>query len=148
MLKGTSDATLVAPFNNLAAIERLFEKHPGEIAGVIVEPIMMNIAFCMPDEGYLPALRELCRKNGAMFIMDEVKTGGKLAWGGACEYFKVKPDIVCLGKSIGGGFSLAAFGAIARNHGRDCAAEDVSCRHLQHESGGDGGRLGNVPRMY
>ena len=104
VLKGASDATLVAPFNNLPAVEQLFEKHPGEIAAVIVEPIMMNIAFCMPDEGYLPGLREICRKNGAMFIMDEVKTGGKLAWGGACEYFKVKPDIICLGKSIGGVF--------------------------------------------
>jgi glutamate-1-semialdehyde 2,1-aminomutase len=111
VLKGTSDATLVAPFNNLPSVERLFEKHPGEIAAVIVEPIMMNIAFCMPDEGYLQGLREICRKNGAMFIMDEVKTGGKLAWGGACEYFNVKPDIICLGKSIGGGFSLAAFAA-------------------------------------
>jgi len=111
VLKGTSDATLVAPFNNLPAMERLFEKNPGEIAAVIVEPIMMNIGFCMPDEGYLQGLREICRKNGAMFIMDEVKTGGKLAWGGACEYFNVKPDIICLGKSIGGGFSLAAFAA-------------------------------------
>jgi glutamate-1-semialdehyde 2,1-aminomutase len=111
VLKGTSDATLVAPFNNLPAVERLFEKHPGEIAAVIIEPIMMNIAFCMPDEGYLQGLRDITRKHGAMFIMDEVKTGGKLAYGGACEYFKVKPDIITLGKSIGGGFSLAAFAA-------------------------------------
>ncbi len=111
VLKGTSDATLVAPFNNLPAVERLFAENPGEIAAVIVEPIMMNIAFCMPDEGYLQGLRELTRKHGALFIMDEVKTGGKLAYGGACEYFNVKPDIVCLGKSIGGGFPLAAFAA-------------------------------------
>ncbi len=111
VLKGTSDATLVAPFNNLPALERLFEENPGEIAAVIVEPIMMNIAFCMPDEGYLQGVREITRRHGAMFIMDEVKTGGKLAYGGACEYFNVKPDILCLGKSIGGGFSLAAFAA-------------------------------------
>lgn len=111
VLKGTSDATVVAPFNNLPAVERLFNENPNEIAAVIVEPIMMNIAFCMPDEGYLNSLRDLCRKHGALFIMDEVKTGGKLAYGGACEYFGVKPDIICLGKSIGGGFSLAAFGA-------------------------------------
>jgi glutamate-1-semialdehyde 2,1-aminomutase len=114
VLKGTSDATLVAPFNNLPAIERLFQKNPGEVAAVIVEPIMMNIAFAMPDEGYLKALREMCRKYGALFIMDEVKTGGKLAWGGACEYFDVQPDVICLGKSIGGGFSLAAFAASRR----------------------------------
>jgi len=111
VLRGTTDATLVAPFNNLGAVERLFERYPGQIAAVIVEPIMMNIAFCMPDEGYLQGLRDLTRENGAMFIMDEVKTGGKLAYGGACEYFNVKPDIICLGKSIGGGFSLAAFAA-------------------------------------
>ena len=65
----------------------------------------------MPDEGYLTGLRDLCKKYGALFIMDEVKTGGKLAYGGACEYFDIQPDILCLGKSIGGGFSLAAFGA-------------------------------------
>lgn len=111
VLKGTVDATLVAPFNNLPAVERLFEEHPNEIAALIVEPIMMNIAFCMPAEGYLQGLRELTSKYGAMFIMDEVKTGGKLAYGGACEYFGVKPDIICLGKSIGGGFSIAAFAA-------------------------------------
>jgi glutamate-1-semialdehyde 2,1-aminomutase len=111
VLKATADATLVAPFNNLPAVERLFARHPGEIAAVLVEPIMMNIAFCMPDSGYLQGLLEITRRNGALLIMDEVKTGAKLAWGGACEYFDVKPDIICLGKSIGGGFSLAAFAA-------------------------------------
>src|SRR5262249_44779113 len=63
----------------------------------------------MPDPGYHQALREITRKNGALLIFDEVKTGAKLAYGGACEYFNVKPDIVCLAKSIGGGFSLSAF---------------------------------------
>ncbi|MBV9303705.1 MAG: aminotransferase class III-fold pyridoxal phosphate-dependent enzyme [Acidobacteriaceae bacterium] len=111
VLKGTADATLVAPFNNLPAVEDLFAENPDDIAAVLVEPIMMNIGICMPDEGYLPGLRDITRRYGAMFIMDEVKTGGKLAYGGACEYFNVKPDIVCLGKSIGGGFPLAAFGA-------------------------------------
>ncbi len=111
VLQGTADATLVAPFNNLLAVERLFEENLGEVAAVLVEPIMMNIAFCMPDEGYLQGLRDLTRKYCAMLIMDEVKTGGKLAYGGACEYFGVQPDIICLGKSIGGGFSLAAFAA-------------------------------------
>ena len=111
VLPGTSDATLVAPFNNLPAVERLFAENPGEIAGVIVEPIMMNIAFCMPDEGYLQALHDVARRNGALLILDEVKTGGKLAYGGACEYFNLRPDILCLGKSIGGGLPLAAFAA-------------------------------------
>lgn len=111
VLRGTSDATLVAPFNNLPALERLFEENLGEVAAVIVEPIMMNIAFCMPDDGYLQGVHKLAKKYGALFILDEVKTGGKLAYGGACEYFNLKPDILCLGKSIGGGFPLAAFAA-------------------------------------
>jgi glutamate-1-semialdehyde 2,1-aminomutase len=107
----TLQNTLVAPYNDLAAMEKLFAKNSKEIAAVIVEPIMMNVGICMPEPGYLQGLRELCTKYGALYIFDEVKTGAKLARGGACEYFKVKPDIVCLAKSIGGGFSLAAFGA-------------------------------------
>ncbi len=103
--------TLVAPFNDLAAAEGIFARHPKEIACVIVEPIMMNVGICMPEPGYLQGLRELCTRYGALFIFDEVKTGAKLARGGACEYFKVTPDIVCLAKSIGGGFPLAAFAA-------------------------------------
>src|SRR5271167_31387 len=107
--KATVQNTLIAQFNDVAGVERLFAKYPGEIAAVIVEPIMMNVGILMPDEGYHKALREITRKNGALLIFDEVKTGAKLAYGGACEYFDIKPDIVCLAKSIGGGFSLAAF---------------------------------------
>jgi glutamate-1-semialdehyde 2,1-aminomutase len=107
--KGTVQNTLVAQFNDPAAVERLFAKYPGEIAAVIVEPIMMNVGILMPDPGYHQALREITKKNGALLIFDEVKTGAKLARGGACEYFQVKPDIIALAKSIGGGFSLAAF---------------------------------------
>ena len=107
----TLQNTLVAPFNDLTAVELLFAKHPKEIAAMIVEPIMMNVGICMPEPGYLQGLRELCTRHGALLIFDEVKTGAKLARGGACEYFNVKPDIICLAKSIGGGFSLAAFGA-------------------------------------
>jgi len=103
--------TLVATFNNLRSVERQFEKHPGEVAAVILEPIMMNVGMCLPEDGFLPGLRELTKKHGALLIFDEVKTGAKLSWGGACEYYKVKPDIVCLAKSIGGGLPLAAFGA-------------------------------------
>src|ERR1700685_4322337 len=109
--KATLQNTLVAQFNDAAGVERLFAKHPGEIAAVIVEPIMMNVGILMPDEGYHQASREITKKNGALLIFDEVKTGAKLARGGACEYFGIKPDIICLAKSIGGGFSLAAFGA-------------------------------------
>jgi glutamate-1-semialdehyde 2,1-aminomutase len=107
--KATVQNTLIAQFNDIAGVERLFAKYPGEIAAIIVEPIMMNVGILMPADGYLQALREITKKNGALLIFDEVKTGAKLAYGGACEYFNVKPDIVCLAKSIGGGFSLAAF---------------------------------------
>jgi len=103
--------TLIATFNDLRSVERRFEKHAGEIAAVICEPVMMNVGMCMPLDGFLSKLRELTRKHGALLIFDEVKTGAKLAWGGACEYFDVKPDIVCLAKSIGGGLPLSAFGA-------------------------------------
>ena len=107
----TLQNTLVAPFNDLAAAERLFAKYPNQIAAVIVEPILMNVGICMPEPGYHQGLREMTTRHGALLIFDEVKTGAKLAYGGACEYFAVKPDLVCLAKSIGGGFPLAAFAA-------------------------------------
>jgi glutamate-1-semialdehyde 2,1-aminomutase len=104
--------TLVAQFNDLDAVKRLFAENPGQIACIILEPIMMNIGICMPVEGYLEGLRKICTKEGALLIFDEVKTGAKLGRGGACEYFNIKADIVTLAKSIGGGFPLAAFAAI------------------------------------
>jgi glutamate-1-semialdehyde 2,1-aminomutase len=107
--KGTLANVLIAQFNDPDGVEALFRKYPGEIAAVIVEPIMMNVGILMPDPGYHQKLREITRKHGAMLIFDEVKTGAKLARGGACEYFGIKPDLICLAKSIGGGFSLAAF---------------------------------------
>lgn len=109
VLKPTADATIVAPFNDLEAMEAIFERNPGEIAAVILEPIMMNIVFVTPDDGYLQGLREITRRHGALLIFDEMKTGAKLCYGGASEYFNVKPDIITLGKSIGGGLPLAAF---------------------------------------
>ena len=108
---GTVQNTLIAPFNNLAAVERLLKSYPNEVAAMIVEPIMMNVGICMPEEGYLQGLREITSRHGVLLIFDEVKTGAKLARGGACEYFGVKPDMVCLAKSIGGGFPLAAYAA-------------------------------------
>ena len=100
----------VATFNDLNSVERRFKENPGEIAAVILEPILMNVGLCMPRKGFLEGLRELCDKNGALLIFDEVKTGAKLGWGGASEYFGVRPDFICLAKSIGGGLPLAAFG--------------------------------------
>jgi len=103
--------TLIAQFNDLAAVKRLFAENPKQIACIIIEPIMMNIGICMPERGYLEGLREICTKEGALLIFDEVKTGAKLGRGGACEYFNIKADLVTLAKSIGGGFPLAAFAA-------------------------------------
>jgi len=107
----TLQNTLIAPFNDLGAVERLLTQDRGKVAAVILEPVMMNVGICMPEPGYLPGLRKLCSQHGALLIFDEVKTGAKLARGGACEYFQVTPDIICLAKSIGGGYPLAAFAA-------------------------------------
>src|SRR6201984_2851254 len=144
--KATLQNTLVAQFNDPASVERLFAKYPNEIAAVIVEPIMMNVGILMPDPGYHQALREITKKNGALLIFDEVKTGAKLARGGACEYFKVNPDIVCLAKSIGGGFFA---GGVCFNPARDesnLRSSRVSWRHLQHESRRNGSWLGDLSR--
>src|SRR5207248_9375589 len=101
---------LVATFNDLATVELRIKQNPGEIAAIILEPILMNVGLCMPQSGFLQGLRDIATKNGALLIYDEVKTGAKLCWGGASEYFGVAPDMICLAKSIGGGFPLAAFG--------------------------------------
>lgn len=102
---------LIASFNDLESVAYRFQQSSGQIAAVILEPIMMNVGMCMPEPGFLEGLRELCDEHGALLIFDEVKTGAKLGWGGASEYFGVKPDMICLAKSIGGGLPLAAFGA-------------------------------------
>ncbi len=109
--QGSLANTVVATFNDLDSVERRFVEHPGDIAAIILEPIMMNVGLCIPQPGFLEGLRAICDKYGAFLIYDEIKTGAKLAWGGASEYFGVKPDMICIGKSIGGGLPLAAFGA-------------------------------------
>jgi len=109
--KASLDNVPIASFNNLPSVEHRFKQYPGEVAAVILEPIMMNVGMCMPEPGFLEGLRTLCDQNGALLIFDEVKTGAKLCWGGASEFFAVKPDMICLAKSIGGGLPLAAFGA-------------------------------------
>src|SRR6202051_2942528 len=105
---------LISTFNDLETVERRFKENPNEIAAIILEPIMMNVGLCMPQKGFLEGLRSLCDKNGALLIFDEVTTGAELSWGGASEYFGVTPDMICLAKSIGGGFPLAAFGTHKR----------------------------------
>jgi glutamate-1-semialdehyde 2,1-aminomutase len=102
--------TLLAPFNDLAAVEALFAAHGGEIAAVIVEPVAGNMGLVPPLPGFLPGLRRLCDAGGALLIFDEVMTGFRVAWGGAQTMLGVTPDLTTLGKVIGGGLPLAAYG--------------------------------------
>jgi glutamate-1-semialdehyde 2,1-aminomutase len=108
---GTVKNTVVATWNDIQSVREVLQKHENEVAAIILEPIMMNVGVIGPKDGFLEALREICDEFGCLLIFDEVKTGAKLAWGGAQEYYKVKADIVCLAKAIGGGLPLGAFGA-------------------------------------
>src|SRR6201996_7441403 len=105
--------TLALPFNDVAAVEAAFTKHKGEIACVIVEPVVGNAGCIPPAAGYLEALREITAREGAMLIFDEVMTGFRLALGGAQERFGIRPDLTTLGKIVGGGMPLAAYGGRA-----------------------------------
>ena len=102
--------TLVAEFNNLENVTTLFKKFGDEIACVIIEPVAGNMNCILPQEGFLQGLRELCDQYGSLLIFDEVMTGFRVALGGAQAYFGVKPDLTTLGKVIGGGFPVGAFG--------------------------------------
>ena len=104
------DLTLVATFNDLTLVEQLFAEHPGQIAGVIVEPILQNCGVLVPDDEFLPGLREITRRHDALLTFDEVKTGLTVGRGGATKRFGVQPDIVCLAKSLGGGLPISAIG--------------------------------------
>jgi glutamate-1-semialdehyde 2,1-aminomutase len=100
----------VVPFNNIPALERMFEKNAGKIACFIVEPVLENLAIVLPDEGYLEQVRELCDQYNVLLIFDEVKTGLTAGAHGASVRLGVQPDLITLAKSIGGGVPLAAFG--------------------------------------
>jgi glutamate-1-semialdehyde 2,1-aminomutase len=102
--------TLVAPYNDLDSVERLFKAYPGEIASVIVEPVCGNMGVVLPREGFLQGLRDLCDENGALLIFDEVITGFRLSLSGAQGLYGVRPDLTCLGKIIGGGLPVGAVG--------------------------------------
>lgn len=101
--------TVTAPYNDLAAVRGLFEQYPDQIAGVIVEPIAANMGFVLPASGFLQGLHDLCREFGALFILDEVMTGFRVALGGAQAYWDLDPDLTCLGKVIGGGLPVGAY---------------------------------------
>jgi glutamate-1-semialdehyde 2,1-aminomutase len=108
-----TDLVVVVGFNDLGAVERALEEHPGEVAGMIVEPIMMNAGIIPPDPGYLMALRDLLHAHGALLTFDEVKTGLTTGPGGVTASSGVQPDLVCLAKALGGGTPTAAIGGTA-----------------------------------
>ncbi|MDO8716697.1 MAG: glutamate-1-semialdehyde 2,1-aminomutase [Dehalococcoidales bacterium] len=105
-----AQCTLVAPYNNLEAVEQLFKSYPEQIATVIVEPVAANMGVVSPQPGFLAGLRKLTAKYGTLLIFDEVITGFRLSYGGAQAMFKITPDLTCLGKIIGGGLPVGAYG--------------------------------------
>jgi glutamate-1-semialdehyde 2,1-aminomutase len=111
--EGTVADTLVAPYNDLAAVERVIAAHGADLAAVIVEPVAGNMGCVAPRDGYLAGLRDLTRRAGALLIFDEVMTGFRIALGGAQAVFGGKPDLTCLGKIIGGGLPVGAYGGRA-----------------------------------
>lgn len=108
--KSVTGDTLTAPFNDLEAVKVLFEENRDQIAGVILEPVVGNAGFVPPDAGFLEGLREITQEHGALLVFDEVMTGFRISYGGAQEKFGVTPDLTTLGKIIGGGLPVGAYG--------------------------------------
>jgi glutamate-1-semialdehyde 2,1-aminomutase len=102
--------TLAVPFNDLVAVRRALESRRGEVAAVLVEPVAGNMGVVPPAPGFLAGLRELCTRHGALLVFDEVITGFRVALGGAQALYGVRPDLTCLGKIIGGGLPVGAYG--------------------------------------
>ena len=111
--KSSTNNTLTAPYNDLETVKKLFANNPDQIAGVILEPVVGNSGFVTPDAGFLEGLREITKEYGALLIFDEVMTGFRIAYGGAQEKFGVTPDLTTLGKVIGGGLPVGAYGGRA-----------------------------------
>ncbi len=102
--------TVQVPYNDLSAVAGAFKHHGEDLAAVIVEPVAGNMGCIPPGPGFLEGLREICDRHGTLLILDEVMTGFRVAWGGAQRLYKVKPDLTCLGKVVGGGLPAAAYG--------------------------------------
>jgi glutamate-1-semialdehyde 2,1-aminomutase len=111
--KATAADTLTAPYNDLAAVERLFDSNANQVAAVILEPVVGNMGCVLPEPGFLEGVRDLCTKHGTVLIFDEVMTGFRLAKGGAQERFGITPDLTTMGKIIGGGMPVGAYGGRA-----------------------------------
>lgn len=118
--RGTAHDTLIAPYNDLEAVTDLIDRNEGQIAAIILEPVAGNMGCVAPAPGYLQGLRELCTRSGIVLIFDEVMTGFRLARGGAQELYGVKPDMTTLGKIIGGGLPVGAYGG--RKDIMDCVS--------------------------
>src|SRR5215212_12020532 len=110
---GAAADTLTAPYNDLAAVAALFDRYPGQIAAVIVEPVAGNMGLVLPQPGFLAGLRRITTEAGALLIFDEVMTGFRVAYGGAQSLYGIMPDLTTIGKIIGGGLPAAAFGGRA-----------------------------------
>ena len=110
---GAVAETVIADFNDLQSVSDLFAKYPGEIAAAILEPVTGSMGVIAPEPGFLEGVRDLCHKNGALFILDEVLTGFRLAKGGAQERYNIQADLTCLGKAISGGLAMGAYGGKA-----------------------------------
>ncbi|MEM9084057.1 MAG: glutamate-1-semialdehyde 2,1-aminomutase, partial [Planctomycetota bacterium] len=106
-------ATLSCRYNDATSVQSMFERHPGEIAAVLVEPVAGNMGLVLPSDGFLESVRELCTKHGALLVFDEVMTGFRVAWGGYQRLCGIEPDLTCLGKVIGGGMPVAAYAGCA-----------------------------------
>ena len=108
--KGAAEDTLIASYNDIESVKALFASNPGQIACVIVEPVAANMGVVLPEDDFLDGLREICTAEGALLIIDEVITGFRLAFGGACQALEIEPDLVTYGKIIGGGMPVGAYG--------------------------------------
>ena len=111
--RSTTANTLTAPYNDLEADKQLFAENPDAISGVILEPIVGNAGFIQPEPGFLEGLRELTKEHGALLVFDEVMTGFRISYGGAQAHFGVTPDLTTMGKVIGGGLPVGAYGGRA-----------------------------------
>ena len=130
------DDTIVVPWNDLLALQRAIENHPGQIAAIITEGIMANMGVLPPAEGFLLGLQKLAQHNGILFILDETVTGFRIAPGGCQEYYKLSPDLVTLGKALGCGLPVAAFA------GRAAVMEALVWGGVLHYGTHNGSRIG------
>eukprot|EP00898_Chlorokybus_atmophyticus_P007075 jgi/Chlat1/7369/Chrsp6S07408 len=108
--KASTQATLTAPYNDLEAVKALFEANKGEIAGLILEPVVGNAGFIVPEQSFLEGIRALTKEHGTVLCFDEVMTGFRISYGGAQQHFGITPDLTTMGKVIGGGLPVGAYG--------------------------------------